>query len=149
MFNFGSILSYFTTRDPLMITDTPDAPPSWFNPISEMTPWGDCYSVWIKLHGSVRLVTRNTNRLYAAFIANKTASQGGMNMEEMMSAYRNWMQEGEYTVKIGRPTRDELRALVEFFPRVNDEDTEYHEHEEYDPEVYERDEECGPFARYG
>ena len=70
----------------------------------------------IQIQGSIRVVTRYTEELHAAFIENKTAKQGGMNASEMLELYKHWMREGEYGGSVGRPSRDEMRNSVSFVP---------------------------------
>ena len=72
----------------------------------------------IQIQGSVRVVTRYTDELHAAFVENKTAKHGGMNTTDMRVMYKHWMREGEYKGPVGRPSREDMRNSVAFVPYV-------------------------------
>ena len=57
-------------------------------------------------------------KLHAAFIEDKTGAHGGMDTREMIDLYSGWLNEGGHDAMVAIPTRDEIRAGVQFVPFI-------------------------------
>ena len=57
-------------------------------------------------------------KLHAAFIEDKTGAHGGMDTREMIDLYSGWLDEGGHDAMVAIPTRDEIRAGVQFVPFI-------------------------------
>merc|ERR1712224_1151664 len=92
-------------------------PCSMSDPMDEMHDT-DHYFTGVYINGALRVCTRMTKRMHAAFVENRTHTQGGMNAGMMRWLYKEWLTEGEVEGLVGRPTRNDIRAAVSFAPYV-------------------------------